>query len=350
MAQKITLKMLAKELDLSISTVSKALHDSHEISQETKDKVQAFAKLYHYKPNNIALSLKNQSTQTIGVIIPEIVHEFFSKVIQGIEEAALEKNYKVIVSMSNESYNSEVHNIELLNSGTIDGFIIGLSKETLEKNNFEHIQECIDYNTPVVLFDRVVDELNTDKVIINDVESGYKVTKHLIECGRKNIAIVTTPDYITVGKKRLEGYLNALKEAGISPNENNIIKFNGGKSFSKTLHQLEELLLDFLKNNPDIDGLVTVNEANAVAVLRAARQLQIEVPKQLSVVTFSDGIISKSTFPSLTTISQHGVEMGKQAAIALIDSIESTSPIKKVKTIEIPTKLILRESSSFKST
>jgi len=201
-----------------------------------------------------------------------------------------------------------------------------------------------------VLFDRVVDELNTDKVIINDVESGYKVTKHLIECGRKNIAIVTTPDYITVGKKRLEGYLNALKEAGISPNENNIIKFNGGKSFSKTLHQLEELLLDFLKNNPDIDGLVTVNEANAVAVLRAARQLQIEVPKQLSVVTFSDGIISKSTFPSLTTISQHGVEMGKQAAIALIDSIESTSPIKKVKTIEIPTKLILRESSSFKST
>ena len=201
-----------------------------------------------------------------------------------------------------------------------------------------------------MLFDRVVDELNTDKVIINDVESGYKVTKHLIECGRKNIAIVTTPDYITVGKKRLEGYLNALKEAGISPNENNIIKFNGGKSFSKTLHQLEELLLDFLKNNPDIDGLVTVNEANAVAVLRAARQLQIEVPKQLSVVTFSDGIISKSTFPSLTTISQHGVEMGKQAAIALIDSIESTSPIKKVKTIEIPTKLILRESSSFKST
>jgi len=136
MAQKITLKMLAKELDLSISTVSKALHDSHEISQETKDKVQAFAKLYHYKPNNIALSLKNQSTKTIGVIIPEIVHEFFSKVIQGIEEAALEKNYKVIVSMSNESYNSEVHNIELLNSGTIDGFIIGLSKETLEKNNF----------------------------------------------------------------------------------------------------------------------------------------------------------------------------------------------------------------------
>src|SRR6056300_289344 len=234
--------MLAKELDLSISTVSKALHDSHEISQETTDKVQAFAKLYHYKPNNIALSLKNQSTKTIGVIIPEIVHEYFSKVIQGIEEAALEKNYKVIVSMSNESYNSEVHNIELLNSGTIDGFIIGLSKETLEKNNFEHIQECIDYNTPVVLFDRVVDELNTDKVIINDVESGYKVTKHLIECGRKNIAIVTTPDYITVGKKRLEGYLNALKEACISPNENNIIKFNGGKSFSKTLHQLEELL------------------------------------------------------------------------------------------------------------
>lgn len=342
--------MLAKELDLSVSTVSKALHDSHEISQETKDKVQAFAKLYHYKPNNIALSLKNQSTKTIGVIIPEIVHEFFSKVIQGIEEAALEKDYKVIVSMSNESYESEVHNIELLNSGAIDGFIIGLSKETLEKNNFEHIQECIDYNTPVVLFDRVVDELNTDKVIINDVESGYKVTKHLIDCGRKNIAIVTTPDFITVGKKRLEGYLKALEEAGLNPNEKHIIKFNGVKSFSKTLHQLEELLIDFFKKNSEIDGMVTVNELNAVSVLRAARQLQIDVPNQLSVVTFSDGLISKSTFPSLTTISQHGVEMGKKAANTLIESIEKTSPIKKIQTIEIPTELIIRESTSFKST
>jgi LacI family transcriptional regulator len=349
MNKKITLKMLAKELDLSVSTVSKALHDSHEISQETKDKVQAFAKLYHYKPNNIALSLKNQSTKTIGVIIPEIVHEFFSKVIQGIEEVALEKDYKVIVSMSNESYESEVHNIELLNSGAIDGFIIGLSKETLEINNYDHIQECIEYNTPVVLFDRIVDELNTDKISIDDIESGYKATKHLLDFNRNKIAIITTPDFVTVGKKRLEGYLKAMNEAGIKLDENHIIKFNGGKSFSKNLQQLEEILLDFLKKNPDIDSIVTVNESDAVAVLRAARQLQIEVPSQLSVVTFSDGLISKSTFPSLTTISQHGVEMGKQAANILIESIVNTSPVKKVKAVEIPTELIIRESTSFKS-
>lgn len=347
MEKKITIKMLAKELELSPSTISKALNDSKEISQETKEKVKAFAKFYNYRPNNIALSLKNQSTKTIGVIIPEIVHEFFSKVIQGIEEIALKRNYKVIISTSNESYDSEVHNIDVLNSGAIDGFIIGLSKETLEYKRFNHIQECIDLSIPLVLFDRVVDELQTDKILIDDIRSGYMATKHLIECGRKNIAIITTPDYITVGNKRLSGYYKALREQGLHIDDQLVIKYKGVKSFSQTLEELEEIIIDFIKLHPHIDGIVTVNEANAVSVLRAARKVNKRVPNDLSVVTFSDGLISKSTFPSLTTISQHGVDMGMQAALTLIERIENTSPYRKNKIIEIPTNLIIRESSQF---
>ena len=181
MKRKVTLKQIAKELDVSISTVSKSLRDSSEISEDTRLKVQAFAKLYNYKPNNIALSLKNQRTKTIGIIIPEIVHHFFATVISGIEQIANENGYTVIVCLSNESFTKEVINMEMLANGSIDGFIISLSKETQFKGDFHHITEVMNQGMPVVMFDRITNEIYCDKVIIDDKHAAYDATPMLID-------------------------------------------------------------------------------------------------------------------------------------------------------------------------
>ena len=210
MKKKITLKQIAKELDVSISTVSKALKDSVEISEDTKQKIQAFAKLYNYRPNNIALSLQNQKTKTIGVIIPEIVHHFFSKVIRGIELVANKRGYNVIIGLSNESFDKEVINMQMLANGSIDGFILSISKETLQQQDYHHFKETINQGMPIVMFDRVVNEINCDKVIINDLKGSKNAVSKLLCNGCKNVAIITTKDYVSVGKLRTQGYLEAL--------------------------------------------------------------------------------------------------------------------------------------------
>ncbi|MGB0280350.1 MAG: LacI family DNA-binding transcriptional regulator, partial [Flavobacteriaceae bacterium] len=168
MKKKITIKQLAAELGVSVSTVSKSLHDSPEISKETREKVKAFAKLYNYRPNNIALSLKNKKTKTIGVIIPEVVHHFFAMVVKGVEQVAMERGYNVVISLSNESFEKEVINMETFADSLIGGFILSLSKETLQKQDYHHIHQTIEEGMPVVLFDRTVPEINCDKVIVND--------------------------------------------------------------------------------------------------------------------------------------------------------------------------------------
>ena len=224
MKKKVTLKQIAKELDVSISTVSKSLRNSLEIGEETRLKVQAFAKFYNYKPNNIALSLKNRRTKTIGIIIPEIVHYFFSTVINGIEQVANEKGYSVIICLSDDSFDKEVMNMELLAHGSTDGFIMSLSKETQYKKDFHHITEVIDQGMPVVMFDRITDEVNCDKVIIDDKKAAYEAVQYLINQGRKKIALVTTVDYVSVGKLRTDGYIKALQDNNIAFDENLIIK------------------------------------------------------------------------------------------------------------------------------
>ena len=195
MRKKITLKDIARELDVSISTVSKALKNSEEIGQETKDKVQAFAKLYKYRPNNIAISLKNKRTKNIGVIIPDIVHHFFTTVFRGIEKLANDKGYNVIVCVSDDSFDKEVINMEMLANGSIDGFILSLSQETLQKGDFNHLKQIKDQGIPLVCFDRTTSEVECDKVIINDIQIAEQVTEKLISNGRKKIAFISNIGY-----------------------------------------------------------------------------------------------------------------------------------------------------------
>lgn len=339
MKRKITLKQIAKELDVSISTVSKSLRDSPEISEDTRLKVQAFAKLYNYKPNNIALSLKNRKTKTIAIIIPEIVHHFFATVISGIEQVAGENGYNVIICLSDESFDKEVINMEMLANGSIDGFIMSLSKETQSKGDFHHIIEVINQGMPVVMFDRVTNDILCDKVIIDDNRAAFESIERLINNGFKKIALITTVDYVSVGKLRTEGYSRALRANDRSVDENLILRI---EDIDNCTAPIEKFISE---TKPD--AVFAVNELFAVTAIKASKKIGLEVPEDISVIGFTDGIISKYSSPSITTVSQDGIEMGGKAAKMLIQRLESEDEEEEehYKTEVIETHLVEREST-----
>jgi LacI family transcriptional regulator len=336
MKQKITIKTIAKELGVSTSTVSKALRDSHEISTETKDKIQAYANLYNYKPNNLALQLRNQKTKVIGVILPKIVHHFFSTVIMGIEEGANKKGYNIMVCFSNESYKKEVETLKVLSNGSVDGLIVSIASETLENKEFNHFIDLVAEEIPLVLFDRVVDEILCDKVVVDDVGAGYKATKHLIENGRKKIALITTPNHVNVGALRRQGYEKALIEAYIKTDKNLIVEVDEKKDIKS---QIEKVF------NEDIDAVFAVNEIYAAISMRIAKEKGLSIPNEISIIGFTDGLISEYSSPSITTIAQHGFTMGMQAVELLIERIENETEIYRPKKIVISSDLKIREST-----
>jgi LacI family transcriptional regulator len=339
MKRKVTLKEIAKELDVSISTVSKSLKNSLEISEDTRQKVQAFAKLYNYKPNNIALSLKNRKTKTICIIIPEIIHHFFATVISGVENVANENGYNVIVCLSDESFDKEVINMEMLANGSIDGFILSLSKETQQKKDFHHILEVINQGMPVVMFDRVTNDILCDKVIIDDTLAAFNATQFLIDKGFKKIALITTVDYVSVGKLRTVGYIKALKNNELKVNEEIILKIEDTEHFESSI---ENLIL-----NNELDAIFAVNEIFAVTAIKMAYKHGIKLPDDLSIIGFTDGIISKYSTPSITTVGQNGFKMGGKAAKMLIERLENEQEEEEEQytTEVIETELVEREST-----
>ncbi len=316
MKSKITIKDIAKELGVSISTVSKALKDSHEISEETRKRIKAFADFYHYKPNSLALKLRNKKTMVIGIIIPEIVHHFFSRVISGIEKIANERGYNVMICLSNESYNKELLNINMLADGSVDGLLVSIAKETLEKKEFNHFNQLIDDEIPFVLFDRVTDQIDCDKVLVDDIGGGHKATNHLIDIGCKRIAILTTPDHVNVGTERRIGYERALKENNRKIDNSLVIKINEDFNIAE---QIKKLL-----DNPDKlpDGIFAVNEIYAATAMKIAREKGLQIPHDIAIIGFTDGLISEFSSPPLSTVAQHGFTMGEQAAELLLNRIQ----------------------------
>ncbi|WP_457616592.1 LacI family DNA-binding transcriptional regulator [Lutibacter sp.] len=337
MKPRITLKKIAKEFGVSISTVSKALKDSHEISEEVRERIQAFADFYNYKPNSLALQLRNQKTSVIGVVIPEIVHHFFSTVIDGIEQYANEKGYNVMVCLSNESYQKEVSNISVLTRGSVDGLIISISRETQENENYQHFDALLNDDFPLVLFDRIHDKLQCDKVIIDDVGGAYKAANHLIDIGSKRIALITTQDYVTVGSLRKEGYIKSLKNHGIAIDESLIYKIDDNQNLYE---QIEKVIN--VQNPPD--AILAVNEIYAANALKIAKERGLTIPDDIAIIGFTSGLISEFTSPPLTSVVQHGYLMGKQAAELLINRIENTAPKEFQKEV-ISTNLKIRKST-----
>jgi LacI family transcriptional regulator len=318
MKAKATLKQIAKELNVSVSTVSKALNDSPEISEQTKAKIKEYAKLKNYKPNVIGLNLKNRKTKTIGVIIPDILNSFFAKVFSGIEKVADEKGYNVIMCISNESLEKEAHTLEILSNGTIDGFILSVSEEAQKQNSYDHFKEIINDGTPIVMFDRIAEGIDCDKVIVDDFDSALDSTQRLIDLGCKNIALLSSVDNLSVGKLRFEGYLKALEKNKIPVNTNLIIRTDSEEDLKV---QMEEV---FAKNK--IDGIFALEENDSVAALRMGLKKGYKIPEELCIIGFADGILaSRRLSPSLTTVSQHGIEIGEEAAKLLIKRLEDVS-------------------------
>ena len=336
MKQKITIKTIAKELGVSTSTVSKALRDSHEISIETKERIKAYADYYNYKPNNLALQLRNQKTKVIGVILPKIVHHFFSTVIKGIERGASEKGYHIMVCFSNESYQSEVDNLKVLSNGSVDGLLVSVAKETLQNQDFKHLEDLVNEEIPLVMFDRVLESINCDKVIVDDIGAGYKATKHLIEKGRKKIAMLATPEHVNIGTLRKRGYEKALKEFNLSNSGSLAIEIDEDEDIKQQISKV-------LDKSPD--AVFAVNEIYAAMTIRMAKERGFNVPEDISVVGFTDGLISEYSSPSITAVVQHGFTMGKQAVELLIDRIENEGEILPARTKVISSDLNARESS-----
>ena len=311
----ITLKNLAKELKVSISTVSKALRDSPEISVETIEKVKDLAKKYNYRPNKIALSLKSNRTLTIGVIIPDILNRFYSKVLNGIHDSADQYGYDVITINTKESILKEIDSLQILSSGNVDGVIIAMSEETLNKNDYSHIKEFTMKETPIVMFDRVTDKINCDKVIIDDFDAIYNEVKSLKDLGRKKIGFITTINDLNVGKYRANGYRKASFDLFGKFNKNLILRIS--KNHDKHL-EIEKFIK---KNKPD--ALISADIICGVISINIARNLNIDVPKELSVVGFGDKTISEYSTPKLTTIYQHGTEIGNRSVELLVDRMNS---------------------------
>lgn len=317
MKSKITLKDIAKQFDVSTSTVSKALNDSHEISKETKERIRAYAKYYKYKPNSLALKLRNQKTSVIGVIIPEIVHHFFSSVLRGIEEYANSKGYNVMVCLSNNSLEKEALSIETLMEGSVDGILVSVTHETQQKESYDHLDTLVKDKFPVVLFDNIAEELNCDTVTIDDEGGAFKATEYLIEKGCKRIALLAIPDYVKIGHLRKQGYVKALKKHGIEVNDGLIVEFD-------VKDDIQEQLRPLFKNDNYPDAILATNgEIYASAAIQMAKNKGLKIPNDISIITFTDGLLAKYSSPPLTALVQHSFEMGKQAVELLINRIET---------------------------
>ncbi len=334
--QNVTIKDIARNLGISPSTVSRALKDHYEISEATKKAVKKVAAELNYQPNSVALSLRSSKSNTIGVIIPEIVHFFFSTVISGIEDVAYKKGYNVIITQSNESYEREISNIKTLFNNRVDGILISISEETID---YKHIEELQEKGLPIVFFDRIADVGNYSSVTVDDFLGGYQATEHLIHQGYKKIAHLAGPSGLYIMKQRIDGYKKALEDAGIEFDEDLVI-FDETSDEQAAYNASTEL---FKSNNPD--AIFAWTDIAAMGAIKAAQKFGKNVPLDLGVVGFSNWQFTNLTNPTITTIEQSGFEIGQSAIEMLLKQIEADSEEIEVESIKLETKLIARESS-----
>ena len=337
MKEKATLKQIAAELHVSVSTVSKALNGSPEISEPTRQRIQEYAQLRNYRPNVAGLNLKNRRTMTIGVVIPNILNPFFAKVFSVIEKAAEAKGYNIITCISNESLQKEIHALDILSRGAIDGFILSISEEAQKEQSFDHLKQIIEEGIPMVMFDRVSDDVECDKVIVDDFESAVHATEHLIKTGCKNIALLSAIDNLSVGKLRAKGYFEALAKNNIKVNDKLVLQTDSPEDFDNKFPALFD--------KEKIDGIFALDEHASVTAMKAGVKKGFKLPQELSLIGFADGVWSRRLTPSLSTVSQHGPEIGAAAANLLIERLESKEEFFKPKTVTIKTELRQRDST-----
>jgi len=333
-SNQVTIKDIARELGISPSTVSRALKDHPDISVETKKAVNELARNLNYQPNAIALSLKHSRSFSIGVIIPETVHYFFSSVISGIEDIAYEAGYNIMICQSNELYSREKSNANMLYSNRVDGLLVSLAKETTD---FNHLKFFTDNNIPLVCFDRATDELPCDQVVIDDYAAAFKIVEYLIKRGHKNLVHLAAPQHLSIGFNRKRGFKDALEKHGLPFHEDQVILAD---QFEIAIEAVEKLI----QSGKMPDGIFAVNDLTALGAMKALKKHHIKIPEEVGIAGFGDGQNAQLTDPALTTVDQNGYSMGKKAAEILLERIKSGSEDFIPKKIMIPTELIVRES------
>ena len=331
---QVTIKDIAKELNISCSTVSRALKDFPGISPSTKKAVVDLANKYNYRPNAIALSLRNQKTNTIGVVIPETVHFFFSTVISGIEDEAMSEGYNVMICQSNESYEREADCIDTLMGARVDGLLVSISRET---SDLAHLQKVVNEGKPLVFFDRLVEGMNASSVIVDDYQGAYDASKHLIDQGCRNIVHLEGPDNLILSRKRKEGYISALEDHEIPIDEDLIIECRDG---SKEL--AHKYFKHLLETGKAVDGVFASNDMAALGAVEAAKESGIKVPEDIAIVGFSNWQFSEIL--NLSSVGQPGYEMGREAVKLIFQEINAEEETKSQIRI-LDTELIARRSS-----
>ena len=334
--QSVNLKRLAEELHLSIATVSRALQDSHEVSTATKARVRALATALNYQPNAYASSLRRNQSKTIGVVIPKVTNHFFALAINGIEEAARQANYHVLIYLTHDDYEREVSIIQHLKGGRVDGILMSVASGTQDTAHLQSLK------LPIVFFDRVCAEVPTAKVTTNDYESGYQATEHLIEAGCRNIAHLLLSSTLSIGRNRHQGYLDALAAHGLTPGPDLTLPGtpdNDGPNGN--VGRIRELM----QRRPDIDGIFASVERLAVNAYHVCRELGRRIPEDVKIVGFSN-LESVSLFdPPLTTVTQPAYDIGREAAKILLRAVEKKRAILPSQSLVLASELVQRRST-----
>jgi len=330
----VSLKDLARELGVSISTVSRALNHHPDISPEMTRKVQELAAAWNYTPNPLAMGLLKQATRMIGVIVPDLVTHFYSSIISGIEEMAEEKGYYILIASSNEKLQKEISSVENLLKTRVEGLIVCLSRET---KTYEHFDRLISNSIPLVFFDRVcrVDEVPT--VIVNNEEAARQITQHFCENGLRRIAYIAGPDHLHISQERTQGYLSGLKSCGLEFRPEHLEKCD--MSPDDAARATSRLLT--LPERPD--AIFGINDTVIFSAMKEIKRHGFRIPEDIALVGFTDEFHSTVVDPPLTSITHPTFEMGQEAARLFFRQIEN--PEARPEQVVLNTKLVVRESS-----
>ncbi|MEO1051882.1 MAG: LacI family DNA-binding transcriptional regulator [Bacteroidota bacterium] len=336
--RRVTIKDIARHLNMSTSTVSRALTNHSDVSEETKRTVMALAEEWDYQPDPIAVGLKQKKTRTIGVIIPQIVNPFFSKCISGIQEAVNLRGYNVMITHSEESLELEKKNLAAMLNSRVDGLLVALSKQTI---NTDHFNKAFESETPIVFFDRVDESVKASTVIIDDYEASYNAVQHLVDQGCKRIAKVAGPQNLLTCRKRLEGFKDAVKTNGLYY-DNDLLVFSSYETYN-----IKQIADHFLNLNPRPDGICAINDSFAIEMIAYLKKAGIRVPEDIAIVGFNNDKVSQFIDPPLSSVESPAHDLGVEAARLLLEAIndDMAPPQSKV----MKSRLVIRESSIKKS-
>lgn len=307
----ITIKDIARELGVAVSTVSRALQNHHDISEATKQQVRDCAKRLNYKPNLMASNLRTNKNNTIGVMVPELNHHFFASILDGIEQVANDNGYTMLICQSRENTLKEQQELEVLYNSRVAGMLLAVSKETAQLN---HLYEVLSSNLPMVLFDRPCPSVPCDQVVCDDYAGAFAAVEAMIQSGCKRVMFFSSPMQLEVAHRRYQGWRDALTQHHLYHGEEDIL-------ICDTREKAIELAPQVLTSDNRPDAIFCVNDHCASGVLYVAQQLGIQVPEQLSICGFSDAPMAKMTSPMLTTVGQDGVEIGRRAMQRLLSRL-----------------------------